>query len=49
MKKRFFQYVLSKLFGIIKWIVLVLDSDWLSHVQSRCKLLNKHTPVTALH
>ncbi len=31
----------------IKWIVLVLDSDWLSHIPSRCKILYKHTAVTA--
>lgn len=33
---------------IIKQIVLVLDYDWPSHIQSPCKILYKHTPVTAL-
>ncbi len=36
------------LFDRIKWIVPVLDFDWLSHVSSRCKILGKHTAVTAL-
>ncbi len=30
-----------KRFSFIKWIVPVLDSDWLSHVRSCCKLLYK--------
>ncbi len=33
---------------IIKRIVPVLDSDWLSCVRSRCKLLYKHTPLFTL-
>ncbi len=33
---------------IIKRIVPVLDSKWLSHVRSCCKLLYKHTPYTHL-
>ncbi len=47
--------VQKKLFGhspIIKQIVPVLDSDWLSHARSCCKLLYKHTPfvyVCVLH
>uniref|UniRef100_A0A672K6C2 Protein sel-1 homolog 3-like n=1 Tax=Sinocyclocheilus grahami TaxID=75366 RepID=A0A672K6C2_SINGR len=33
------------IFILIKRIVLVLDSDWLSHIRSCCKLLYKHTPL----
>lgn len=30
-------------YNCYKWIVPVLDYDWFSHIQSWCKLLQKHT------
>lgn len=32
---------------VIRWIILVLKSDWLRHGQSHCKILDIHTHVTA--
>ncbi len=43
-----FILVHSALTNVIKRRVPVLDSDWLSHVRSRCILHYKHTPLFTL-